>query len=445
MIVDFTVSNFRSFAEEQTLSLVAEGNLLRHRMNYTLTEGDKLAILRTAVVLGANASGKSNLLIALEALRWIVGRSGDRRDGDTIPPYEPNKLLADGMEKPVKIELEFIVPSGVRYQYKLAFNQDRILVEELYAFPNRQRALIFARTEDDTWETIKFGGTYKGGSRRIAFFGNQSYLAKAGNEASAPESIREVANYITDIRVVGLNSRIRSTKYFDRRANLEAVSRLLSLVDTGISNVTAEENKSINDLKFPDEMPESVREAFIDANRLSFSFWSNNSRGEPVEFDEGEISDGTLKLFDLLPTFMDALSKGFPVLIDEMDGNLHTLMVDFVLDLFNDPETNPLGAQLIFTTHDTNVLNSNRLRRDQIWFVEKQMRGSKLIALEEFDKSLVRPDSPFESFYTSGRLGGLPKIDFSQARRTVREAISGSIKPELLRRTASTSAAGTSH
>jgi len=419
MLIDLTISNFRSFKDDQMLSMVAENNLNRHQDNFALIEDDKIAVLRSAVIVGPNASGKSNILKAIHALKWFAVWSGDNKEGDRLLPYEPYKLHAANLSKPVSFEIEFVVPSGMRYRYELSFDRERVLTETLHSFPKRQQALIFERGADDTWETIKFGGTYKGGARRIPFFPNNSYLSKAGNDASTPESIREIVRYFKSIIVINTASARSSAKFYEKPSNLEAISNLLCLVDTGINEVTSEENEDLAGIKFPDSMPTELREQILDENKLTFSFWVKDDSGASVKFEEDEISDGTLKLFHLMPVLMSGLLRGIPVFVDELDGHLHTNIVTLIMDIFNDPELNIHGSQLIFTTHDTNVLDPNKLRRDQIWLINKDLGTSMLQALDNFDKKYIRPDSPFEDFYISGRFGALPQIDISRIRKAI--------------------------
>jgi uncharacterized protein len=421
VILDFTIKNFRSIRDEQMLSMVAETGHSRHSGNLTRIEGGKLAVLRTAAVLGANASGKSNILKAMHALRWLVARSGGLDEEAEIPPYEPYKLVKNNQERPVELQIEFIVPSGSRYRYEVAFSRTKVLTEVLYSFGGKQRALMFLRSPDDTWETIKFGSNLKGGSRRISFFANNCYLSKAGNDASAPESIREIARYFRSLTVIDAGTQLQSAAFYENKVNLDVVSKILCLVDTGIENITAEENASLKDISFPAELPPEVREAFISANKFSFSFWTKSENGESISFDEDDVSDGTLRLFRILPVLLTSLTRGLPIFVDELDGHLHTSLVNLILEIYNDPETNSNGSQIVFTTHDTNILNSSRMRRDQVWLVSKENGASKLRAIDSFDKRFVRPDSPFEDFYLDGRLGALPKVD----RAKIKEILSG--------------------
>jgi AAA15 family ATPase/GTPase len=431
MIVDLTIANFRSFEDQQTFSMNVEGAQARHRENFSLFGDGKLAVLRSAAILGPNASGKSNLLRAFRALQWIVESSGNRGEGKRILPYEPFKLAPETQNLPVLLEMEFIVPSGVRYRYSVSFFGDRIAEESLYSFARGQRARVFHRDSDDTWDTVKFGGTYKGGNRKFPFFPNNAYLSRAGGDASAPASIREVYRYFERITFIRSGGRIFVPGYMNVPENMRAVTDLICLADTGVANVTAEKNDKAKDIKLPDDMPDDIKEAIHEENRVSYKFWAKSTDGQLIEFNQDEMSEGTVRLFEMLPVVLMALENGSPLIIDEMDAHFHPNLLKLILWLFHDNETNSKGAQVIFTAHDTNVLDSKILRRDQLWFVTKDNGASKIRALDEYDKKYVRSDSPFESFYMDGRLGALPKFSYGDVKQAVLKVVMSDSAEEL--------------
>jgi AAA15 family ATPase/GTPase len=138
-----------------------------------------------------------------------------------------------------------------------------------------------------------------------------------------------------------------------------------------------------------------------------------------------------VRLFEMLPVVLMALENGSPLIIDEMDAHFHPNLLKLILWLFHDNETNSKGAQVIFTAHDTNVLDSKILRRDQLWFVTKDNGASKIRALDEYDKKYVRSDSPFESFYMDGRLGALPKFSYGDVKQAVLKVVMSDSAEEL--------------
>ncbi|WP_408913627.1 AAA family ATPase [Brucella pseudogrignonensis] len=432
MIVDISIKNFRSFREEVLFSMVAERGFNDRTENYRVVEAGKISVLRSAVIFGANASGKSNLLRAIRAIKWLITASSDRKDGQKIPPYEPYKLDPQFNVSPVHFEIEFIVPSGMRYRYDVSFDASRVLTESLYSYPTRQKALIFSRGVDDTWETIRFGAALKGGSRRLPFFPNSTYLSRAGNDASSPEMIQEIIRYFRSIPVLKASSNIKSNDYYADNERLDFMAELLLLADTNIKRITRDENDNPPILHLPDALPEEIKQTIIDEHKLKFSFWSEDTKGDLVQFEEDEISDGTLKVFRFMPVILNALATGSPIFIDELDGHLHTAIVSLLLKIFNDDDLNSFGSQLIFTTHDTNVLGTGQMRRDQLWFVSKKGGASELRAADSYDKKNVRADSPLEAYYQAGRFGAWPNINMTRLRSTIAAAIQkASVKSDV--------------
>lgn len=423
MIVDLTISNFRSFRDEQMLSMHSEGSRTRHPSNFTLIEDERFAILRSAGIFGANASGKTNVLRALAALQWIVVSSAGRKDGQPIPPYEPFRLSSDFAEKPVSFEIEFVVPSSARYRYEVAFSKHRIVEERLISFARRSRAILFERLSEDTWENIRFGGTFKGGVRKFPFFDNAAYLSRAGNDASSPEFIREIYKYFQSITYIPAGNTMFSKIALNDPKMMRAVSELMCLADTGVSKVTLEENESANDIRLPEGMPDDLKEAILAQNRLTAKFWMKSASGDLLSFEADDMSHGTNRLFELLPMILSAFEDGSIIALDEIDAHLHTDLVNLVLQLFHDDEVNAKGAQLLFSTHDTNVLDAAYMRRDQIWFASKEGGVSSLKCLSEYDKKYVRQDSPFEAFYRDGRLGALPRLPYNRVKHALLEAL----------------------
>jgi hypothetical protein len=423
MIVDLTISNFRSFRDEQTLSLNVEGSRNRHPSNFTLVEDERLAVLRSAGIFGANASGKTNVLRALAALKWIVVSSAGRKEAQSLPPYEPFRLSPIHSERPVAFEIEFVVPSGARYRYEVAFLRQRIVSERLISFARRSRAIVFERSPEDTWETIKFGATLKGGTRKFPFFNNAAYLSRAGNDASSPEFVREIFRYFESLTYMPAGAEMLSRKALNDPIKMQTVSELLCLADTGVEKVTIEENESIAEIRLPESMPDDLKEAILAQNRMVAKFWMRSGSGEPVLFESDEMSQGTNHLFALLAVILSVLEKGSVLALDEIDAHLHTDLVYLVLQLFHDNEVNAKGAQLLFSTHDTNVLDAGYMRRDQIWLVTKDDGVSTIKCLDEYDKKYVRQDSPFEAFYREGRLGGLPRLPYRRVKQVLLDAL----------------------
>ncbi|VGO22312.1 AAA family ATPase [Pontiella sulfatireligans] len=414
MIVDFTISNFRSIRDKQTFSLYAEtpgGHLLE---NISYPAGKKVGVLNSAGIYGANASGKSNVLLAFEALQWLVCVSGRLTDGSAIGCYEPFRLSKKTRTAPVRFEIEFFTPDGMRYVYKIAFTRKRIVEEHLSFYPSAKAALIFDRNSEDTWETIKLGGMYTGGRRKFPFFDNNSYLSKAGDSADAPELIRKVYNYFqNDILRLGLNEEIHFDDWIDNPDVFKKVSAILGFVDAGVDGVIVRKSSvDEEDVRFPDDIPQAVRESILRDMRRTFLFAHPTEAGDSELFDLRLESSGTQRLFRLAPLIVQTLEDGGILIVDELDNSMHPFMAELIIRLFNDPDVNCGNAQLIFSTHNISLMSPERFRRDQIWLTEKTNGATRLFSLDEFDKNKVKSQSPFNRWYAEGRFGAVPKIDY---------------------------------
>ncbi|MBQ0713040.1 MAG: ATP-binding protein [Porticoccus sp.] len=424
MIIDFTVSNFRSIRKKQTLSLFAESASNHLAENIARPGDEKIGVLRTVGIYGANASGKSNLLLAFEALRYIVCSSGDLKDGDTIPCYEPYLLAESSKTAPIEFEIEFFSKESVRFIYSVAFNAERILSESLDFYPSRSKANLFKRQEGDKWEDVAFGGHYKGGKKKFAFFDNNSYISKAGNSADAPELIRSIFNYFrTEIFHVGVNEPIGIFRWKNNQDLVNSIAEILSKVDTGIHGVSFKD-QDVTEIKFPKDTPEFIRKRVLESESKKTVFLHRGDNGFQEEFTEDMESAGTTKLFNMLPMLMDALDDGGVLILDELDNSFHPHLAELIIKLFNDPKLNRKNSQLIFSTHNINLMSPSLLRRDQIWLTEKNNGETVFSSLDEFDKNTVKMDSPFGKWYCDGRFGAIPEIDFFAISKIIKDRIS---------------------
>lgn len=413
MIIDLTISNFRSIKSEQTFSLYAE-NIGTHLLsNIAFTDKKDIGILRSAGVYGANASGKSNLLRAFRAIDYIVSASGDLKEGDEISCYEPYLLSEKTKSAPVRFEIEFYLPHSGRYRYVVAFTRHEVVEESLTFYSSAKPGILFSRNEKDDWRSIKFGSLYKGGKKRHPFFKNNAYVSVAGNKADTPEIVRDVYNYFRrEVFYISSDSGIKHVglEYTDQL--LRQISAFLACGDIGINGIKSEETESTQDFNFPKDMPKRLQKAIIKSDKVKFLFSHKSESGGNEFFELYQESAGTRKLFELAPLLIDALEDGGILIIDELENSMHPFMAELIIKLFNDEEVNRNGAQLIFSTHSINLMRSDCLRRDQIWFTDKIENETTVFSLEDFDKSEVKPRSPFGRWYAEGRFGGIPKVDY---------------------------------
>lgn len=417
MILSLVLENFRSIKERVEISFVAEGSSEHLNGHVYKSESLNFGVLRSSGIYGANASGKSNLLMGFEAIKCIACQTDSLKDGESIPCYEPYILSESTRHSPVNIELDFITNEGVRFTYKVKYDKKRILEESLDFYPSRSKASIFKRDVGDSWATIKFGNLYKGGSKRISFFNNNSYLAKAGSNASSPAIIKMAYNYISNnIRHVGLNEKIRLSGFGDRDEIIKKTAKMLCLFDTGIDGISYKRRNDEDMLKLSDNAPAEIKAMIIEDFGYSYLFSHESDDGVGVNIPLQKESEGTQKLFEIIPLIYTAFENGMVVVIDELDSSLHAHIASVIIKLFNDSSVNVNGAQIIFSTHNLNLMNPDKMRRDQVWFCEKNDGNSSFYSLYDFDKKKVKTTTPYASWYDEGRFGAVPDINYEKIK-----------------------------
>lgn len=416
MIISLKVENFRSIKDEVNFDLRAStSNHLSDNLITLKKSGEK--VVRTVGIYGPNASGKSNLLKVFSALNYLVEDSFSLKDGEDIQCYDPYSLCQDSKSKPVKFEVEFVV-DDLKYKYKIHFSRKEILLETLDCYYSKQPSNLFSR-ENNGWENIRFGSQFKGGIKKIPFSKNNSYLSKIGTVEEAPEIAKDIYKFFSQlICPIGMDTTFSALHLEDEKFRdilMSFAGSFLSLVDTGINNVRIVENKDL-DIKLPDDMPDEMKRRILLENRFSFKFGHEMEDGESADIDIEDESAGTRRLFELSPAIMSGLFINRVLIIDEIDHSMHPHLAALLIRLFNDSEVNKLGSQLIFTTHNIELMKSDRMRRDQIWFSEKVKGVTEIFSLDDFDKDKVKANSPFNKWYDEGRFGGTPSINYMKVK-----------------------------
>ena len=422
MIVDFTVSNYRSFKSAQLFSLHAENKPKYHGQN-VMHSHDDIALLRSCGLYGANAAGKSNLIAAIEALKYLVLKSAHFAKGDEIEVYDPYLLDDEGTKKPVCFDIEFVAENN-RFSYQIEFTKYEIVYEKLSFYPNNRAANLFERTSSTDFKNVKFGERFKGGKKRFGFFANNSYLSKAGYSPESPALIQGVFDYFRHkVHCLPvLRGEVRSTHWQKDASLVSIINTFLNKVDLGIEGFAIEEKMVGDKVRLPDDMPEEIKHALLEEHKMEEVFYHRSSANKSVRFERTRESDGTLRMFGIMPVILLMLKKGNVLFIDEIESSLHPHIAELVIKLFNDPAVNINGAQLIYTTHDVSLMSSHMLRKDQIYFVEKSVNeGSQLYNLESFDSSQLKDTSPFSKWYNEGRLGAVPSIDYNDIADAIRK------------------------
>ncbi|MCF6262105.1 MAG: ATP-binding protein [Xanthomonadales bacterium] len=420
MLVEFSVSNFRSIRERQTLSLakskLKESDTLDEN-SFSSSGLTGLELLRSCVIYGSNAAGKSNLLLALGKMVQVVKESAtEMQRGDELS-MQAFRLDVASRTAPTEFEVVFI-SEGVRYQYGFSATRTRIVEEWLIAFPKAKAQHWFARHWDEKEEKYQWqmGNSLKGQKQlwTESTRSNALFLSTAVQLNS--QQLQPVYDWFADAlrmtSVTGWNPRFTAS-LCDKKEYKDKVMGFLKAADIDIDDVVVK--KKVFDSKdLPTEMPDEVRSQIVEQlegkellSKLSMVHLDNEGKPMLFDFHEDE-SHGTQKLFSFAGPWLDVLENGYVLIIDELHDNLHPQLVRFLVRLFHSDKTNPNNAQLVFTTHETSILSSETFRRDQVWFCEKdQSQATQLFPLTDFN---YRTRENLEMAYLAGRFGALPYI-----------------------------------
>ena len=393
MILEFCATNYLSIKDELKLSFVstplketsAEPNDL-----FALADTG-ISLVRSAVVYGANASGKSNVLKAFAFYkRFITESFKDSQAGEAID-VENFRLNATTVDEPTSLEATFTDDEYI-YRYGFEVDTKAVQMEWLYRRVCKKRAKeveLFYR-EDDITTVHPRSQLFQELVNKKMVRSNALLLSTAAqfNETTAVSILRWLSDtqvlFCSEDEVLWQNA-IKHLDDEDLRKRITAFARY---ADLGIENITKIDNRIVSRHRQYDDEGREV-------NNVAFSFNRNES-------------EGTIKYFSLAYPIIDALDNGKRVVIDELDSRLHPLLVKRIIALFNDAHTNPKGAQLLFTAHDAYLLSAGLFRRDQVWFTQKDNFGAtELYSLAEYK---VRSTSPFERDYLLGKYGATPLI-----------------------------------
>ena len=424
MLIEFSVGNFRSFKGVVTLSLVA-ANLQAHDKavdeNNTFAASDKLRLLKSAAIYGANASGKTNLAKAMQFMRWFTFNSFKETQAGEPIPADVFRLSETTVHEPSFFQIVFLA-DGVTYRYGFEMTRERVISEWLFAAPAARESNLFQRDAEDIRvnpKTFREGKGLEDKTRDNALF--LSTVAQFNGETA-----KRVLTWFRDFNVISGSDyesyMAHSLKMLYNPETRSDALRLITTLDLDIKDVEITTEEITANLKRQEDRASflSKRRQKSSAAPIKLEIFGGKSvharfdeQGNPSADITEEISEfeseGTQKLIALSGPLMDTLKFGRVLFVDELDARLHPLMTCAIIRLFHSKETNPQNAQLIFATHDTNLLNKDLFRRDQIWFVEKdRARATHLYSLAEFR---VRNDrSSLEADYIHGRFGAIPFI-----------------------------------
>lgn len=429
MLLRFRVANHKSLRDTAELSLASS------RLHGNVPPaGDSWidATTRVAGIYGANASGKSTVLYALDFMVRAIANSATIWANRDEFPYYPYRLDRECLKTPSMYEIDIVV-DGVRYTYGFESDASGIHAEWLYSYHTPWKRMLFTRAEGK----MRFGRTLGGENQTIRKLVGPTnlFLSVAANSQhpALKEIHRQITRYIT-YAAHGDNemtSRVRWARSLVENTRLgEKAESLMRLADLGICGVRVEEldsmdEKTLSVLRkvheaFEDEHSGSDSpswEEFIeDAKRVIRLQHSSGDTVDPVSFGLGDESDGTIAWISLCLPALYALDRGEVYLVDELDSSLHPRLSAVLIHMFKDPDINPKGAQLIFTSHDVSLIGKlfgDTLSDEEVWFIEKSGGASELYALQEFP---VRSADNFEKRYLEGRYGAIPMVETDEIR-----------------------------
>lgn len=405
MLIEFSVTNFLSFKEKNTFTMLASSD---NTMKDNLVEVGNEKILKLTALYGANASGKTNLFKILVIVSNMIKHSNFFAPSLKLPII-PFKLDKNSINNPSEFEIKFLV-NGIRYLYGFKADEINVYEEYLTYYPNGRPVKIFNRKNinEYTFNTTdeKFLNDIKAKNTANKFF-----LATATNWNY--KKTKPAFDFITDkICVVLSHDQIDNYSYNmyynDKDKKLENFAlNFLEKADFNVKGYRVIEEKMTEDKLRA--MPDMIKPFFP----VNTPMYKVNTKhiidGNEFEFDISEESLGTQVIFSFIPIIKDILDNGKILIIDEFDKSLHPFIVKYIVEVFNDTEINKNGSQLIFNTHDTNLLDLELLRRDQIWFAEKDIKtgSSTIYPLDDFS---VRKTENVEKGYLLGRYGAIPFV-----------------------------------
>jgi len=414
MLLSFTVENFKSIRDLQTLSLEARSDDHLAESN-VIVEG-KTRALKSVALFGPNASGKSNMIEAMVWFRqFVLNSSKEGQVGQEID-IVPFRLSTATEKTPTHFEVEFLW-KGQSYRYGFDVTRKEVVAEWLYRSSRTKPAMLFTRDGQEFDVSSEFFKEGKGLEARTR--DNALFLSVCA-QWNGPVA-REVLNWMRRFRHVSGLSEIGFLAFTaERLQDPRKREKLLKLAQTADFNICGlrSEIEQISESKLPPGLSPEVRQTLLAEGvmraEIKTSHMKLDGDGKPiglVEFDlSDEESQGTQKFIALTGPITHTLEEGAILVVDELEARLHPLLTQAILALFHGP-ANPLNAQLICATHDVMLMDPQRLRRDQIWFCAKDERGATdLYTLADFDPDQVRPTTKFSRQYLLGIFGAVPKL-----------------------------------
>lgn len=408
MVLEIRLSNFFSINEEVVLDMQAASLQTKESkdlLGNTFVCNDE-RILKTVAIYGANASGKSNVIKAVRACVQMIFESHNYNE-NTVFSFTPFKF--GGVGKPSKFYIRFLI-EGVEYEYGFTLTNTEIITEELYFYPMGRKKLVFARDErkgPDKKEIYEFRTAIR---RPMDVAANTSKKTLFVSRASQMdrEVAKDVFRYFNErfiLNYLGYNSYSIESLL---NSNKDLILKVLKIADSDIVDIRSQhELRPLTTAVFDSQSNQLISRDDIQKPQLKITTFHKNNPEVPFDF-YSEESTGTQEFFHMMLTILNIIRDNKVLLIDEISSGLHVKLVEYILNLFHQSES----AQLIFSTHNTNLLNMKKIRKDQVYFVNKRDDGSSdLYSL--FDYKDFRETMDAEKAYLQGRFDAIPYIDES--------------------------------
>lgn len=412
MLIEFSVKNFLSFKDKVTLSM-EKGNGDENLDN--VISANNFDLLKICAIYGANASGKSNILKALTCAILMVKNSSLIPVGGKWTFIKPFLFAEDSKNKPSEFEFIFIA-NDVKYRYYFTADANRIYDEVLDAYYSQKPTNIFTRTKTNVYEF----NNDKNKLESLSTNNTENKLFLSTATTWNYEKTKDAYLWFTSsINTYSSLNNIEDKDLIDYSSGEENLKefalKLLKEADILIKDITVDyEEKEMDstmiDMLVPPFAKNSEKFKVKNVNiELEHEIMDSNNDVHTYKLNFVDESSGTKVLFALAPFLKRAFETTKVIVVDELEKSMHPALVEFIVKLFNNKEINKANSQLIFTTHAINLLNLELLRRDQIWFTEKNPKNgvSDLYPLDSFS---VRKDENIQKGYINGRYGAIPFI-----------------------------------
>jgi len=414
MLIEFSVRNEKSISVEQSLSMEADSGTTH--LDNTFQAYDT-RLLKTAVIYGPNASGKTNVIAAFYEFRHLILNSTDLKKDDPIDSYKPFKLDKSFRTQPTRFKITFIADDNIKYDYEIAFNKKQVLTEILNYYPHFEKVNVFTRTH--TQALVKLGAGFIDQSVKRKVLANRLFLSEAANNIGN-EQMGKLYSYFKKIEIWNVMNNLdihRLTQTVSERVANEPhlsqkLSHLIKVCDTKIESTLIRERDE-SEFQWPHDLPPHIQHDIITQHKYSIkTIHPVYEKGQIIElqpFELNEESAGTQILYALGGLILKQFETGGLIWFDEFNNSLHPKLCRFLIRLFHNPKSNPKNTQLILATHETSLLDNSLFRKDQIWFTEKTVRGqTELFSACDFEG--IQDDVSFQKWYMAGKFDAQPKL-----------------------------------